>query len=227
MTDSKQNMAEFSAVISHELKVPLTAIKGMMEILEENYGPSLDDKGQHLIQRISFNIKLVGEIIRSIEKLCLTEAKCKSEQKIKIGMGEVMQSVIENRKEQLENIEIQIADQIEPCFATPTCVYQLLDNLVANASNALRQVKNPKIRFGYESTADESYYFVEDNGPGIPVEQHDRIFDLFYRLESDQVGKGIGLFVAKRIVDHNDGKIWLSEGSYGGARFCFTIPSKA
>lgn len=82
----------------------------------------------------------------------------------------------------------------------------------------------PHVRVGYREEGDHIVFFVEDNGMGIRKEDHDKIFQLFVKLDERSEGSGIGLAMLKRILEGNRGRIWVeSEGPGDGSRFCFTL----
>jgi Signal transduction histidine kinase len=73
---------------------------------------------------------------------------------------------------------------------------------------------------------DENVFFIRDNGIGIPPDQHEKVFQLFYKMDKNSGGSGAGLAIVKRIVEVHGGRIWIeSEGDEGeGSTFCFTLP---
>jgi signal transduction histidine kinase len=82
----------------------------------------------------------------------------------------------------------------------------------------------PQILFGMRSEYDKNIFFVEDNGPGIDKKYHQNIFGLFNKLDAKSDGTGIGLALAKRIIEVHGGEIWVeSEGIGKGSTFCFTL----
>ena len=82
----------------------------------------------------------------------------------------------------------------------------------------------PEIEIGARRKADETIFYVRDNGIGIDARYHEKVFGLFERLQANDEGTGIGLALVKRIVEMHDGRVWVeSEGPGKGSTFCFTL----
>jgi signal transduction histidine kinase len=102
-------------------------------------------------------------------------------------------------------------------------VLQVLSNLVGNAVKFTPE--GGRVTLSVERDGDMARFAVVDTGPGIPPEHLGQIFDRFWKAEaSGQKGTGLGLFIAKGIVDAHGGRIWAESGATGGARFYFTLP---
>jgi signal transduction histidine kinase len=101
----------------------------------------------------------------------------------------------------------------------------VLQNLLENAFKYMGNQAAPRIEIGAFRTADETVFFVSDNGIGIDPHQHENIFGLFKKLDAKSQGTGIGLALVQRIIDVHGGRIWVeSEGPGTGSRFLFTVP---
>ena len=108
-------------------------------------------------------------------------------------------------------------------YADRTRVLQLLQNLVDNAVKYLGEQSAPQIAIGVRS---DGVIYVKDNGRGVAERYHEVIFGLFERIDPSVPGTGVGLALARRIVEAHGGKIWVeSDGVPGkGSAFCFTLP---
>ncbi len=107
-------------------------------------------------------------------------------------------------------------------------LYQVFYNLVENAIKYIDQTEGAFVEVGYVPCADEHCFYVSDNGPGVPPEHHQKIFQIFYTLEPERIsGTGIGLSIAKKIVELHGGRIWLESELGKGATFFFTLPSSS
>ena len=101
-----------------------------------------------------------------------------------------------------------------------------MQNLIDNAVKYMGDQPRPRIQIGTRSCGDETICYVQDTGMGIEPRYHERVFGLFDQLEQSAGGTGVGLALAKRIVEFHGGRIWVeSEGPGSGSTFCFTIPS--
>jgi signal transduction histidine kinase len=103
----------------------------------------------------------------------------------------------------------------------------VLVNLITNSIRYRGDQPSPKIDFGYrlEDESKETVFFVKDNGIGIEKSQHEKVFELFYRLDrSGGGGTGAGLAIVKRIIEVRDGRIWIESEKGEGCTVCFTLP---
>jgi signal transduction histidine kinase len=105
-------------------------------------------------------------------------------------------------------------------------LYQVLYNLVENAIKYTDQAKGETVEIECTIGQKEHQFRVKDNGPGIPSDQHAKVFQIFYTLEPEHVsGTGIGLSVAKKIIENHGGRIWVESEVGQGATFYFTLPA--
>jgi signal transduction histidine kinase len=103
---------------------------------------------------------------------------------------------------------------------------EVLQNLIDNGAKYMGSQTSPRIEIGAETRGNEPVFFVRDNGIGIESKYHEKVFGLFERIEQTTEGTGIGLALAKRIVEVHNGRIWIeSEGLGQGTAVCFTLPS--
>jgi signal transduction histidine kinase len=102
-----------------------------------------------------------------------------------------------------------------------------MQNLIDNAAKFMGDQPAPRIEIGVRKETGEHIFFVRDNGIGIYASHHEKVFGLFDKLDPQSEGTGVGLALAKRIVEIHGGRIWVeSEGKGKGSMFCFTLPVK-
>jgi len=127
-----------------------------------------------------------------------------------------------------KDIEISLEDSISKkdkiVHVDKKRIVEVLTNLIGNGIKYMGSQVHPKIEIGYRS--EENVFFIRDNGIGIPPDQHEKVFQLFYKMDKNSGGSGAGLAIVKRIVEVHGGRIWIeSEGDEGeGSTFCFTLP---
>ena len=83
---------------------------------------------------------------------------------------------------------------------------------------------SPKIAIGHYIKGNEAVFFVKDNGIGIDKSQHEKVFELFYKLDKNSKGTGAGLAIVKRIIEVHGGRIWVESEKGKGCTVCFTLP---
>jgi len=146
-----------------------------------------------------------------------------------VEMEKVLQDVLDNLKTSIEETKARVTHDPMPVIrADPTQMMQLFQNLLANAIKFRREGESPVIHVFAKQERQEWVFSVKDNGIGIDPELFGRLFVLFSRLQpSDKYpGTGVGLAVAKRVVDRHGGRIWVESQPGSGSTFYFTIPMK-
>jgi light-regulated signal transduction histidine kinase (bacteriophytochrome) len=146
-----------------------------------------------------------------------------------VNVEEALDNVLQNLKTSIEenNAEITV-DKLPTVTADSLQLVQLFQNLIGNAIKFKKDDEPPKIHISARKDEEKGEYLfsVKDNGIGMETQYAERIFVIFQRLHTREVysGTGIGLSIAKRIVERHKGHIWV-ESSFGvGSTFYFTIP---
>jgi signal transduction histidine kinase len=117
-----------------------------------------------------------------------------------------------------------VADDLPVVMADRARLLEVMQNLIDNAARFSARRDEPLIEVGRRRDGDQEVIFVRDNGIGVDPRYHERVFGLFDKLDADGEGTGVGLALARRIVELHGGRIWVeSEGEGHGATFCFTL----
>ncbi|VUT25814.1 MAG: adaptive-response sensory kinase [Candidatus Methanolliviera sp. GoM_asphalt] len=172
----------------------------------------------HLL-RDTLELSRIGRITNPPEDVSFKEI-------VKDALDQISGEISSNEK----NIEIIAEDSLSKSKKEKIVhvdrerIVEVLTNLIGNGIKYMGDQDHPKIEIGYKSN--ENVFFVRDNGIGILPDQHEKVFQLFYKIDEESEGSGAGLSIVKRIVEVHDGKIWIeSDGKKGeGSTFCFTLP---
>ncbi|HEX5807076.1 MAG TPA: ATP-binding protein, partial [Anaerolineales bacterium] len=125
------------------------------------------------------------------------------------------------------HIQVNVQEDLPSVYGDRRRLVEVLQNLIDNAAKFMGDSTSPTIDIGVRSDQGEPVFFVRDNGIGINPSHHEKIFGLFDKLDPRSEGTGVGLALAKRIVEVHGGRIWVeSEGKGKGSMFCFTLPVK-
>jgi two-component system phosphate regulon sensor histidine kinase PhoR len=219
---------EFVANVSHELRTPLAMIKGYTETL---LGGAKDDpatatKFLQTVERHANRLTLLIEDLLTISSLESGQIQLRQET---IALPGAVEKVFNDLKPRAEARSVKLLNQVPPLAASADAnrLHQVLSNLVDNAIKYGR-AEGEVIVSGRETGDGQIEISVRDDGPGIPAEALDRIFERFYRVDKarsrDQGGTGLGLSIVKHIVQAHGGKIWAASEVGAGTTFFFTLP---
>ena len=103
-------------------------------------------------------------------------------------------------------------------------ITEVLVNLIENSIKYMGWQANPEIEIGQRIDGEDKTFFVRDNGIGIDPSQHDKVFELFYKVDKKSEGTGAGLAIVKRIIEVHGGCIWIESEIGQGCTVCFTLP---
>ncbi|MCD4687957.1 MAG: PAS domain S-box protein [Desulfuromonadaceae bacterium] len=219
--------SEFISTAAHELRTPLTAVMGFSELLMTQEGCSKEERAEFLsiIHRKS---EVLGKIIDDMLDL----AKIDSGQVIRVNMeytdiGEIIQQCVADYRVAFPEhcFELLGTDQPLTLMADSRKLCQVLENLLNNAVNF--SAVGSLIQIMCEKRQDEVAIVVKDEGPGLTVEQIEKVFDKFYRVDASNTareGLGLGLAIVKGVVEAHGGRIWIESEVGKGVRVEFTLP---
>lgn len=217
----------FVAAVSHELRTPLTAIRGAAEMLTLDMVP--EGKRAVYYQSIlteSDRLRRMVEQILDFDQLQRGQFQVAAQPTPLLPIAEqvvtAMQAVAAGRDVLLE----LIATEPVTILGDPDTTTQALTNLVDNAIKF--SPKGSEVRIILEKRAETAILAVEDSGAGVPVAEHRRIFDAFYRAGDEATrqtkGSGLGLYLVRRYVEASGGQIAVTDAAGGGARFTMEWP---
>jgi len=223
----EQVRRDFIANLSHELKTPLTAIRGFSETLLEEENPEESKKHLEVIFRHATDLSHLMENLLNLSKIESGKEEVLSES---IAVKPFMERLLERFSAQarVKRIEIlnEIPENAPPVVADPTKLNQILTNLVDNAIKYTPE--GGKIWIHSRVLPEAHQLEVEDTGPGIPKEDRERIFERFYRVDKarsrDTGGAGLGLAIVKHLVELHGGRISVESGSGKGSCFRVSFP---
>jgi signal transduction histidine kinase len=218
-----QELDRFAIRVSHDLKTPLITLAGFLGYLEKDIKEGNYEKADRDFSQINAAAKAMGKFVD--ELLDLSRVGRIVNPPADVPFEAIIRDALDATDGLLKARQVQV--EVDPIFpfvhVDRARVAQALQNLVTNAVKFMGDRAHPKIRIGFQETEGSHIFFVRDNGIGIPAEHHERIFELFNKLDPNTEGTGIGLGLVKRIVEAHHGKIWVESTPGKGSTFFFTL----
>jgi PAS domain S-box-containing protein len=217
---------EFIGVISHEIKNPLTIIKGsVMTAANENATP---EQHKELLEQANEEIENIVNLVENLLELARQQSGRLVLQTHPVDIAEGIQSVIKKLKKAsaIHHLTQDIAPGLPRALADAFRVERVIHNLVENAIKY--SPKGGEVKVAARRDGDFLLMSVSDNGPGISPENQARLFQSFERLEESVdksiFGTGLGLRVCRILVEAHKGRIWVESDPDRGSTFYFTLP---
>jgi two-component system NtrC family sensor kinase len=220
--------SDFIHTVSHDLRSPLTAVLGYTELIERT--GSLNENQQEFLRRLQGSIQHITALINDLLDLGRLESGFDTRREM-VQIEDILKYSLDMYDPQVKkkniNLTINTGVEIQPLRANPIRIRQMIDNLLGNAIKYTPAEGRVSV---YLFMQDEQVIFrVEDTGPGIPPEEHSRIFEKFFRATNapDSVeGSGLGLAIVKSIVDSHQGRVWVDSTLGKGSSFTVILPTQ-
>jgi K+-sensing histidine kinase KdpD len=229
----EQMKSEFLFAVSHQLRTPLTSIKVSSDMLADPEMQIPEESQQRLIDTIKHSTRDLETYITTILDFArLENAKLQLKREL-TDFNEVIHEVAEVLTPQIrlreQFLELPAIDSGVLVNVDRHRVKQILSILIENAVKFTPQGGHISVRHQWSDAG--LYIEVKDSGPGISLEEQQKIFDAYYQAKSrrprDADGLGLGLAVAKKLVELHGGQIWVESKPNEGAAFFFTLPTEA
>jgi PAS domain S-box-containing protein len=222
----EQVKSDFVAAVSHELRTPLTSIYGFAETLLRQDIPFEDQDRRTFLSYIASESERLTEIVDQLLNVARLDAGDLQVELGRIDVASVVSEVVETVEGANHRFEIDLPEEPLAAEADPDKVRQVFNILV---ENALRySPRGGKVTVGARRNADRVEVRIVDEGMGIPAAEREWIFRKFYRAESaardGAAGTGLGLFIAKELVNAMGGRIWVDSTEGEGSSFAFELP---
>ncbi len=220
---TNRELDAFVYTVSHDLSTPLAPIIGYAEILHEKYREQLDERALEFLAEIVSSAEKMETLITDLLSLATVgQVEMPAEA---LDVGDVAKSVVCDLAGQLSfaGVIVKIGD-LPSVRVTRTLLVQIFDNLIVNALKYGCE-RGGAIEVGGERNGDKVSLYVRDHGPGIQIDERDRIFEVFSRgvAGRDKQGTGIGLATVRKIASLFSGRAWVEDSPGGGSTFWVDI----
>jgi signal transduction histidine kinase len=221
---SNSDLQQFAYVSSHDLQEPLRMVVGYLSLLQKRYGDQLDSQAQHYIDNAITGGTRMRQLIDELLEYSRLDTSIK--EFVPVNMNEVMETTIKMLDHSIQESKADIfVGPLPTIKADGSQMMQVMQNLVANAIK-FHGPERPMVHVTAKKGPSEWTFSIKDNGIGLNVEYMDRIFQMFQRLHNreEYPGNGVGLAIAKKIIERHGGRIWVESEEGKGANFLFTVP---
>lgn len=224
LVSANRELEAFAHTVSHDLRGPLRAIHGFCGIVQEEYGPRLDDEGRRLLSRVAAGATHATAIVDDLLRLSTASLQSLDPRPVDLAVlarGVLARLAAQDRDRKVEAV---VAESLR-VHGDPGLLNQAIENLVGNAWKYSRNVPVARIEVGETQVDGARTFYVRDNGAGFDMAYVSKVFEPFQRLHtSDQFeGTGIGLATVRRIVERHAGRIWADSEVGAGTTFSFTL----
>ncbi len=231
--------SEFVSFVSHELKNPMTSIKGYTELLAAGAVGPINEAQGNFLNTIRSNVERMSTLVSDLADVSRIEAGRLRLDFKAIRLSEISDEVIRSTKRQIDDkrqvLTLAIPADLPPLWADHTRLSQVLVNLVSNAykytppeGSITLAAEKCANRWNPNGAAEVVHVWVQDSGIGISAEDQKKIFQKFFRSEDPKTreapGTGLGLNITRSLVEMQGGQIWFESEFRKGTTFHFTVP---
>jgi signal transduction histidine kinase len=231
---------EFVSFVSHELKQPMTSLKGYTDLLLKGVGGEVTDAQREFLSTIRANVERMGSLVNELLDVSRIESGRIELDVTTLSMEKVIDQVVRTSQRQVEDkhqdLEVEVADGLPPARGDRDRLVQILSNLMSNAVKYTPEGGRIAVRARHitEETSDEApngfvRCAVVDSGIGISPEDQEKLFTKYFRADEPAVrdvpGTGLGLVITKSLVEMHGGNISVESEPGEGSTFTFTVPA--
>ena len=217
-------MERFVYTISHDLRSPLVTISGFMGLLKTDIEKESRERVITDLRMIDNATSRMDWLLRDTLELSRIGRVANPEEAI--SMDEIFDEALSQTRGKINIRGARVyKDEGLPCiYVDRMRIVEVMVNLIENSLKYMGNQAHPEIHLGSIIRGGETVFFIRDNGMGIEMSQHEKVFELFYKVDRKSDGTGTGLAIVKRIIEVHGGRIWIESEKGMGCTVCFTLP---
>jgi len=221
---------DFVSLVSHELRTPMTSIKGYTDLMLKGAVGALNEQQKSFMTIVKSNVDRMAELVSDLLDVSRLEAG-----RVRLTLGrldlagvilEISQELAETMRQRELTLHFDLPPGLPPVCADRRRIVQVLLNLLSNAYRYT--LAGGKITIAVQALDDEVQVDVIDTGIGISEQDRESIFERFYRADHpvvrEQAGTGLGLPIARSLIEMHGGRLWVRSEEQVGSTFSFTLP---
>lgn len=217
-----QQLSDYAQIVSHDLKSPLRSIHSLITWIKEDNQKEFSDQTLSYLKMIESKVEKMDHLIQGI--LTYSKLDTLDDGYEEVDTNDIIQNIIQIIHIP-DNVDVIISNSLPTLTADRYRMQQLFQNLIGNA---VTYIDKPKGKVVVDCKEDENNYLfsIADNGPGIALENQDKIFNIFQSFTKHERSTGIGLSIVKKIIENYNGQIWLESQENIGTTFFVKIPKR-
>ncbi len=221
-----EEMEQFVYSVSHDLKSPLVTVIGFVGMLKEDLAADNTEGAADSVDRIERATRRMSALINDLLQLSRIGRVEINRQTISIE--EIVNDLAQDLRKRFETkrAKLHVVTPLPEISADRARVVEVLDNLLSNALKYGCSEADPTVTVGAVQHPEEVRIYVRDNGPGIPAEYQDKVFQAFQRLSNQEDGTGVGLAIVEKIMRTHGGRSWVESEPEAGATFWLAFPER-
>ncbi len=227
---ANKSKSEFVSIVSHELKLPMTSIKGYSDLMLTGATGALNENQTNFLTTIRNNVNRMATLVSDLADISRIESGNLRVESRAVPVWDVIDEVITLTKTQVEqkqqHLTLDVSNELPRAWCDRNRLSQILTNLVSNANKYTPA--NGRIEVQAHTVDDMIQVSVKDNGLGMTEEDQQKLFSTFFRSTDEKVreapGTGLGLSITKNLIELQGGRIWFESEFRKGTVFYFTLP---
>lgn len=232
LAEASRMKSEFISIVSHQLRSPLSNLKWAIELLMSGRLGKIEEKQAEYFRILKENSSRMADLVSDLLTVSRIETATLPLEKKEFFLEELIKNLIRQfelfAKASNVEIEFKFPKNLPKILADPSRLRLVIENLL---DNAIRYIKDSgRVLISLEKKGKNLYFEIKDNGVGIPQEDQKYIFQKFFRSENilkyQTQGSGLGLYIARSIIEKSGGKIGFKSEENKGSTFWFTLPIK-
>jgi PAS domain S-box-containing protein len=229
--DLEKMKQEFIAMITHDLRSPLTSVQGVLVLMQKGVLGQLNEQGNQMTRRVQNECERLIRLLNDMLQVNKMELGNFDLECTPVDLSATIKDAVENVRALASDKQISMELHLENslCMADEQRIMQVMMNLLSNAIKYAPEQSSVQITMNGDG--EQALVAVEDQGRGIPEEKLDLIFEKFGMVEADDAkkrgGTGLGLAICKAIITQHGGQIGVRSTIGKGSKFWFTVPKLA
>lgn len=229
---AEQARQEFVSLVTHELRVPMTSIKGYTDLLLKGIMGPINDPQKNFLNVIRTNVERMSRMVADLSDINRLEGERLPLNLTAVSLADVVKEAVQAHAHAIEGkaqtVTTTLPDNLPPAYGDRTRLIQVLSNVVGNATQYTPESGVIEITAEALPQA-EIHVMVQDNGIGILESEQSRVFEKFFRASDEETrqtpGNGLALHLSRQLMELHNGRIWFESKRGAGTTFHIVLPA--